>query len=63
MGFPDDFVFCGNKTAVAKQIGNAIPPHLAAAIAAMVQDMLIKPQPPKAEWKEKDIQIGETVTA
>jgi DNA (cytosine-5)-methyltransferase 1 len=24
--FPDDFVFCGPKSAVAKQIGNAVPP-------------------------------------
>ncbi|WP_221568992.1 DNA cytosine methyltransferase [Alkalihalobacillus sp. TS-13] len=25
--FPDDFVFCGNKEAVRKQIGMAVPPH------------------------------------
>ncbi len=36
-GFDDGFVFCGSLTAVAAQIGNAVPPllgrHLASAIA------------------------------
>lgn len=40
MGFPDDFVFFGSKTEIAKQIGNAVPPPLAKAIAKMVKDML-----------------------
>lgn len=40
MGFPDDFVFKGNKTDIAKQIGNAVPPALAGAIAALVKDAL-----------------------
>jgi len=40
MGFPDDFVFKGTKTEIAKQIGNAVPPDLAAAIAAVVKDAL-----------------------
>ena len=31
--FPDDFIFYGNKTTVRKQIGNAVPPMLANAIA------------------------------
>ena len=30
--FPDDFVFEGPKKAVARQIGNAVPPRLARAI-------------------------------
>lgn len=40
MGFPDDFIFKGNKTDIAKQIGNAVPPDLAAAVAAVVRDAL-----------------------
>ena len=31
--FPDNFVFCGSKIEVAKQIGNAVPPLLARAVA------------------------------
>lgn len=34
--FPDDFVFCGSKIEIAKQIGNAVPPLLAKAIAEEV---------------------------
>ncbi len=38
--FPDDFVFCGSKTEIAKQIGNAVPPLLAAAVAGVVYEAL-----------------------
>lgn len=31
--FPDDFSFCGPKTSIAKQIGNAVPPLLGYRIA------------------------------
>lgn len=40
MGFPDDFVFIGSKTEVARQIGNAVPPHLAGAIAGVLARLL-----------------------
>jgi len=40
MGFPDDFKFCGNKTDIARQIGNAVPPHLGGAIGRVVRDLL-----------------------
>jgi DNA (cytosine-5)-methyltransferase 1 len=40
MGFPDDFRFHGTKTEVARQIGNAVPPPLAGALARMVRRML-----------------------
>lgn len=36
MGFPDDFEFAGSKVEIARQIGNAVPPPLAAAIAKSV---------------------------
>jgi DNA (cytosine-5)-methyltransferase 1 len=31
--FPDDFLFCGSKIEIARQIGNAVPPMLAEAVA------------------------------
>jgi DNA (cytosine-5)-methyltransferase 1 len=40
MGFPDDFVFKGSKTEIARQIGNAVPPALAGAVAAQVKNVL-----------------------
>jgi DNA (cytosine-5)-methyltransferase 1 len=41
MGFPDDFRFCGTKVEVARQIGNAVPPHFAGALARMSIDALL----------------------
>lgn len=38
--FPVDYLWCGGKTDIAKQIGNAVPARLAAAIAATVRDRL-----------------------
>jgi DNA (cytosine-5)-methyltransferase 1 len=38
--FPADFRFCGSKTEVAKQIGNAVPPLLAEQVARCVSAML-----------------------
>lgn len=40
--FPDGFRFCGSKTSIARQIGNAVPPLLAAQIANCVADLLIQ---------------------
>lgn len=40
MGFPDDFVFIGSKTEIAKQIGNAVPPPLAGALAGTIAALL-----------------------
>lgn len=31
--FPDDFVFKGSMASMARQIGNAVPAHLASLIA------------------------------
>jgi DNA (cytosine-5)-methyltransferase 1 len=39
--FPDDFIFHGTKVEIAKQIGNAVPPALAARIADSVYALLI----------------------
>ena len=38
--FPDDFVFKGTKLEIARQIGNAVPPLLAAAVATSVKKLL-----------------------
>lgn len=36
-GFPDDWQFCGKKTAAYRQIGNAFPPPVACAVGAQIQ--------------------------
>ncbi len=38
--FPDSFIFKGTKNEIAKQIGNAVPPLLAARIADLVHVLL-----------------------
>lgn len=40
MGFPDGFSFDGSKVEIARQIGNAVPPHLAGAIGRVVYDLV-----------------------
>lgn len=35
-GFPDDWQFCGRKTAAYRQIGNAFPPPVAMAVARQI---------------------------
>jgi DNA (cytosine-5)-methyltransferase 1 len=41
MGFPDDFPFQGSKIEIARQIGNAVPPPLAGAVARVVRATLV----------------------
>lgn len=38
--FPDDFVWCGSKIEIAKQIGNAVPPLLAEVVAHHVMALV-----------------------
>jgi DNA (cytosine-5)-methyltransferase 1 len=40
--FPDDYIFNGTKVQVAKQIGNAVPPYLAFAVARQIHSLLIQ---------------------
>lgn len=65
MGFPDDFIFKGGKTDIAKQIGNAVPPNLAGVIAGMVKAALKGTLSTKSEKAPKRLEatIGETVSA
>jgi DNA (cytosine-5)-methyltransferase 1 len=39
-GFPDDWMFCGGKTAAYRQVGNAFPPPVACAVATQVRRCL-----------------------
>jgi DNA (cytosine-5)-methyltransferase 1 len=39
-GFPDDWRFSGKKTAAYRQIGNAFPPPVAAAVGAEIARVL-----------------------
>lgn len=39
--FDDDFVFCGNRTQITKQIGNAVPPLLGKALAEALAPLLV----------------------
>ena len=36
--FPDSYLWCGTKLSIARQIGNAVPPALARAIAEQLGD-------------------------
>lgn len=38
--FPEDFLWCGNKTDIARQIGNAVPTRLASVIAKVVRERI-----------------------
>lgn len=38
--FPDNFIFYGKKTEICKQIGNAVPPKLAYAIANVIKKQI-----------------------
>lgn len=38
--FPESFVWCGSKTDIARQIGNAVPPLLAQRLAKVVLDRI-----------------------
>lgn len=39
-GFPDEWIFTGSKTAAYRQVGNAFPPPVAAAVATELAHLL-----------------------
>jgi len=41
-GFPDRFIFRGSRTDQFKQVGNAVPPLMAMAVAVKIRDILEK---------------------
>jgi DNA (cytosine-5)-methyltransferase 1 len=49
-GFPDDWAFAGNKSAVFKQVGNAVPTVFGEALGRLLVDHLRSPgrAPPRA---------------
>jgi DNA (cytosine-5)-methyltransferase 1 len=67
MGFPDDFIFSGTKTEIARQIGNAVPPDLAGAIAAVVKNTLEASKAAAKLGRSKrqtmEAEHGETISA
>lgn len=50
--FPDDYMFCGNRTAQFHQVGNAVPPMLAVQLAHVVATILF-PHGPAEQGKTK----------
>lgn len=42
MTFPDEFIFCGSKIEIAKQIGNAVPPDFARYLGSYISNLLLK---------------------
>ena len=64
MGFPDDFVFSGSKTEIAKQIGNAVPPELAGAVARVIREALnLAAKSVKSTTTRTETTIGAASTA
>lgn len=44
MGFPDKFVFSGNRNTQYESVGNAVPPRLAMAVALALKQQLVAPE-------------------
>lgn len=51
-GFPDDWVICGNKAEIFKQIGNAVPTVFGEILASTIKDYLEK------NYRSKPVALG-----
>jgi DNA (cytosine-5)-methyltransferase 1 len=51
--FPDNYFFCGPRTAQYQQVGNAVPPLLAKQIAEIVHDILVQAKLVSERRKQK----------
>lgn len=49
--FPDNYLFCGPRTAQYNQVGNAVPPYLAFHIGKIVSDIINKTNSKKCQKK------------
>jgi len=49
--FPEDYVFCGSKSSIWKQIGNAVPSLLGEAVAKVTMDIVSGKPAPEPEPK------------
>lgn len=38
--FPDDYIFCGTKSSICKQIGNAVPPKISRFLATLTKEII-----------------------
>ena len=48
-GFPDSWSFCGGKTAAYRQIGNALPPSVAAAVGRSIASAVQEEEPSRGD--------------
>lgn len=62
MGFTDDFVFAGSKVEVARQIGNAVPPPLAGAIARSISRSLDAVEVRASRVMAGEVPYGEAIS-
>lgn len=53
-GFPDRFMFSGSVHDRHKEVGNAVPPPLAAALGRMLREQLVKTAAKAAQIPEQD---------